>query len=273
MACDLEARYKLKDTDRKTLRSLVKAKKDWADHHHGEEWMNGEERKALEEQLQSSWSQPRCRFFMHDFEKNRRTNAEWMSEPFYQAPLPNGTARYKLQLSVYANGYGEARDEAMSVFVYLLEGEDDDELHWPVRVETTVLLLDQRRDANHIKRTIALEGHRSSGAGVPFGYLNLQPQQSVVFSLSFGSPLSITTPPSSGASGSGGSASPWGETTHSVRTRSSAVKQKKRKGKGKGKTQGEGSDLRFVTYGGSNTDYWKDGVARFEVTTVNIKKL
>ena len=70
-----------------------------------------------------------------------------------------GPAGYKLQLGIYANGCSEV-EGAISVFVYLLEGEYDDSLHWPVEVNTTVQLLDRGPKHLHITRTITLQSDR-----------------------------------------------------------------------------------------------------------------
>ena len=77
-------------------------------------------------------------------------------------------AAYKLQLGVYANGYTETdRGKYLSVFVYLLEGEYDSLLTRPEKIETIVLLFDQRKRPEHIRSLCSGRRKFEQGAAPP----------------------------------------------------------------------------------------------------------
>ena len=157
------ARYRLSDAAREELQRLVKKKRL---HPSESPFTPPEDALRLQQTLRAEWSRPRCRFYMRDFEHHRTLKDEWESESFYYAPpeprKPGASmpgAGYKLQLGIYANGCREV-EGAISVFVYLLEGEYDDSLHWPVEVNTTVQLHDRGPKHVHITKTITLQSDR-----------------------------------------------------------------------------------------------------------------
>ncbi len=78
---------------------------------------------------------------MSNFERYKRDGGWWYSPSIYTHP--NG---YKLCLGVCAGGYGNSTH--VSVFVYLMRGEYDDELTWPFRGTITFQLLNVTGD-NH----------------------------------------------------------------------------------------------------------------------------
>ena len=86
---------------------------------------------------------------MTDFEKHKRDNDTWFSEPFYTHP--HG---YKMRLGVDAGGNGYGESIHVSVYVYLLRGEFDDYLEWPFRGNITIQLLNQLEDNDHCTETI-----------------------------------------------------------------------------------------------------------------------
>ena len=47
-------------------------------------------------------------------------------------------------LKVYANGHRKGKGKYVSVFVYMMQGQFDDELEWPFRGNITVKLLNQQ---------------------------------------------------------------------------------------------------------------------------------
>ena len=77
------------------------------------------------------------------------TNSRWYSLPFYSRDKG-----YKLQLKVVANGSGSGKETHLSLFVYLLKGEYDDQLQWPFNANITVQLLNWSRDKSHEEKTI-----------------------------------------------------------------------------------------------------------------------
>ena len=58
-------------------------------------------------------------------------------------------------LCVYANGNGKGADKGIhvSVFLYLMKGENDDALTWPIKYKCTITLLNQLRDEGHHRYT------------------------------------------------------------------------------------------------------------------------
>ena len=81
---------------------------------------------------------------MTDFEEHSKADDEWYSPPFY-----SHIGGYKMCLSVNANGCGDGRGTHVSVYVYLMRGEYDDQLKWPFCGDITIQLLNQRRDEGH----------------------------------------------------------------------------------------------------------------------------
>ncbi len=62
-------------------------------------------------------------FKITDFQKRKDNNDRFYSPSFYTSP--NG---YHMRIRVDANGYGEGEGSHVSVYVFLLKGEHDDEL-------------------------------------------------------------------------------------------------------------------------------------------------
>ena len=60
-------------------------------------------------------------------------------------------------LRVVVNGGGSGKGTHLSLFVYLLKGEYDDQLQWPFNANITVQLLNWSGDNDHRERTILLE--------------------------------------------------------------------------------------------------------------------
>ena len=88
-------------------------------------------------------------FTMANFDRHVRNNETWFSPPFYTHP--NG---YKMCLQVDANGRGDKKGIFMSLYVYLMRGEFDDQLKWPFYGKVNVRLLNQEEDRDHVVKTI-----------------------------------------------------------------------------------------------------------------------
>ena len=78
---------------------------------------------------------------MYNFRRHKTLSMDWFSSPFYTHPRG-----YKICLNVDANGYGEGKGTHVSVFIYMMQGEFDNELKWPFRGTITIQLLNQKRD-------------------------------------------------------------------------------------------------------------------------------
>ena len=88
-------------------------------------------------------------FTMKSFEHRKRQKVIWFSPAFYT----HGCG-YKMQLRIDANGTQDGKNTHMSVFVYLMKGDFDDELLWPFQGHVTVRILNQLEDSNHYERVI-----------------------------------------------------------------------------------------------------------------------
>ena len=104
-----------------------------------------------------SWQDPTLlstslfEFTLNEFSKRKKFNNVYYTTPFYTHPQG-----YKLEVVVYANGYGGSPGAGshVSVFANLVKGEHDDDLQWPLSMEVAVQLLNYKRDSRHIECTI-----------------------------------------------------------------------------------------------------------------------
>ena len=85
-----------------------------------------------------------------DYDHHKTADDTIHSPGFYTSP-----GGYKMCISVDASGkYGEDKGTYVSVYVYLMKGENDDHLPWPFTGRVTVELLNQLEDRNHYLKTI-----------------------------------------------------------------------------------------------------------------------
>ena len=86
---------------------------------------------------------------MEGFQKKKEENEEWYSDPVY-----SHFGGYKMCLGVYPNGLTQAKGTHVSVFtyVYLMRGDNDDNLKWPFKGTIKVSLLNQLEDGQHHTR-------------------------------------------------------------------------------------------------------------------------
>ena len=81
---------------------------------------------------------------MSQFSQLKVNNDMWCSPGFY-----SHTIGYKMCLRVDANGCGVGKGTHVSVFLYLMKGENDDALTWPIKYKCTITLLNQLKDEGH----------------------------------------------------------------------------------------------------------------------------
>ena len=81
---------------------------------------------------------------MEGFQKREEENKSWYSDPVY-----SHFGGYKMCLRVDANGYGNGKGTHVSVFAYLMRGDNDDNLNWPFKGTIKVSLLNQLEDGQH----------------------------------------------------------------------------------------------------------------------------
>ena len=94
-------------------------------------------------------STPPCTRTFYNYTAYKKTNRDWWSLPFYSRDKG-----YKLMVRVAANGDGSGKGTHLSLYVYLLKGEYDDQLKWPFNANITVQLLNWSRDNGHEEKTI-----------------------------------------------------------------------------------------------------------------------
>ena len=58
-------------------------------------------------------------------------------------------------IEVDVNGFGDGENTQVSVFAYLMQGRNDDNLLWPFTGKVTITLLNQLADMNHYTRLVS----------------------------------------------------------------------------------------------------------------------
>ena len=89
------------------------------------------------------------KLIMTNFEQHQLNNDHWVSQPFF-----THSQGYMMCLRVTANGQGSGKGTHITVGVYLMKGEFDDQLEWPFRGDITIQLLNQEGTGGHFTRTI-----------------------------------------------------------------------------------------------------------------------
>ena len=86
-------------------------------------------------------------FKMTSFNQYKRKDKPFYSPPFYTSHIG-----YQMCVKVYANGHDDGTQ--VSVFAFLMKGDNDDYLSWPFTGAVSIELLNQLEDKNHHKKTI-----------------------------------------------------------------------------------------------------------------------
>lgn len=84
-----------------------------------------------------------------NFAKHKANNSAVYTSPIYTSP-----GGYKMCFRVDANGNGFGANSHISVFAFLMRGENDDLLPWPFTGKVEIAMLNQLRDKNHCTDTI-----------------------------------------------------------------------------------------------------------------------
>ena len=105
---------------------------------------------ALQQSKQHSKHLNNFCFTMDSFNRHKKNNTEWYSEPFYTHP-----GGYKMCVRIDANGFNDSN--FVSLFTCIMKGEYDDELSWPFHGKITVELLNQKADDHHYAYTISYD--------------------------------------------------------------------------------------------------------------------
>ena len=104
----------------------------------------------METVIEQQAKEKTCVFKMPEFKQHKSLNDIWYSPPFYTHP-----GGYKMCIEVDVNGFGDGENTQVSVFAYLMQGRNDDNLLWPFTGKVTITLLNQLADMNHYTRTVS----------------------------------------------------------------------------------------------------------------------
>lgn len=88
-------------------------------------------------------------FTLDNFDHYKKNSLKWFSSPFYTHCFG-----YKMCIGVDAGGHSVGEGTHVSLLVYLLPGEYDDNLEWPFRGTVKILILNERRDSNHFESCV-----------------------------------------------------------------------------------------------------------------------
>ena len=100
-------------------------------------------------------------FKMPSFKEKKENNDEFLSDPFYTHPRG-----YKMVINIDANGNGDNKGTHVSVWVYLMRGEYDDQLEFPFKGTIKFELLNQLNDKNHYWGSFTHDGTQKSSKRV-----------------------------------------------------------------------------------------------------------
>ena len=93
-------------------------------------------------QLEAQLFCPPCKLTMTGYEFHKKAKDEWFSPPFYDRP-----GGYKFCLSVIINGSGDhcGAGSHISLYVYIMQGQNDAQLVWPFRGSIEIQLVNQKK--------------------------------------------------------------------------------------------------------------------------------
>ena len=100
------------------------------------------EQESMLAHLRSREMPMKYKFTAYDHYKT--TDNEIYSPSFYTSP-----GGYKMCVRVFASGVKEGKGTHVSIYAYLMKGENDDHLPWPFTGTVTFELLNQLEDKNH----------------------------------------------------------------------------------------------------------------------------
>ena len=86
---------------------------------------------------------------LEGFEEKKRNEETWHSDPVY-----SHFGGYKMCLRIDAYGEGNGKGTHISVYVFLMKGDNDDNLKFPFKGRIVVTLLNQLEDRNHHTREL-----------------------------------------------------------------------------------------------------------------------
>ena len=91
---------------------------------------------------------------MTNYSEYRKKNKRWFSPSFYSHPRG-----YEMCLEVNASGDDNAYGTHMSMYIHLMQGLHDSELHWPFEGDVKLKLLNRRTNDKHYEKTFTFDRH------------------------------------------------------------------------------------------------------------------
>ena len=92
-----------------------------------------------------------CEFTLTEFSKRKHSSNQFYSPPFYAHQYG-----YKLCFWVHANGYRRGKNTHISLYVTMMAGDNDDQLHWPFTGDIVLELVNWREDKRHYSITMSI---------------------------------------------------------------------------------------------------------------------
>ena len=112
----------------------------------------------LETTLMKLTTSSQCTFRLTNYKKHKKDDDEIYGPPFYTS-----LTGYKMCIEVDANGWASGKGTHVSVYAYLMKGDNDDSLTWPFTGTVTIELLNQLEDTNHHTFTLQFPAdHKAS---------------------------------------------------------------------------------------------------------------
>lgn len=112
---------------------------------------------------------------MDSFTQHKEDRDIWYSPPFYSRP-----GGYKMCLVVYASGKASGTDSHLSVYIDMVNGENDGTLVWPYQGSVVIEVISWKDSARHVAASVdfsdtvttegngsGLTGEDSTGWGCP----------------------------------------------------------------------------------------------------------
>ena len=100
---------------------------------------------------------PPPEFTIDRFAKRKTANNRWYSPSFY-----SHIGGYKMCLKVDSNGSVKGAGTHVSVWVYMMKGEFDSHLQWPLKGEIEVQLINQRAGGENLEKKVRKKGGESN---------------------------------------------------------------------------------------------------------------
>ena len=96
-----------------------------------------------------TYTKPLLEFTLTEFAKRKQSDNECYRPAFY-----THKQGYKMCISIISNGYGSGKGSHVSVYVYHMKGEHDDQLYWPFQGDVVLEILNWQEDKGHYKKRI-----------------------------------------------------------------------------------------------------------------------